>query len=180
MSRTADSRSVRGSRWVDRVRAHIRTAPPAVKTDETLVDDHMNTGHPTDKTDETPCAEAITSVLAVAPAVHVKTHPSAPVTESRPRALVNRGMLMTVGHYHGYPLLPLKPGVSVAEGYTAWRTFTRFSDDAMLALAVEAARATWSDDPMTRDLFYVEPDENADDAPCRNDNGVCQDRRGGA
>jgi len=84
---------------------------------------------------------------------------------------------MTVGHYHGYPLLRLRPGASIAEGYRAWRTFTRDADDAMLGLAADAARTIWSDDPMTRDLIYVEPDENADDAACRNADSVCQDQQ---
>jgi len=63
---------------------------------------------------------------------------------------------MTVGHYHGYPPLRLKPGVSIAEGYRAWRTFTRDADAAWLALAAESARAAWSDDPMIRHLIWVE------------------------
>ena len=84
------------------------------------------------------------------------TAPSVPAASLSARLVVNRGVLMTVGMCHGYPLLPLKPGVSIAEGDAAWRTFTRCSDDAMLTLAVEAARASWGDDLMTRDLIYVE------------------------
>jgi len=99
------------------------------------------------------------------------------VTESRPRSVVNRGVLMTVDMCHGYPPLPLKPGVSIDAGYTAWRTFSRDAAENWLALAVDAARAAWPDDPMIRNLIYVEPDENADDAFCRNANGVCQNQK---
>jgi hypothetical protein len=72
-------------------------------------------------------------------------------------------MLMTVGHYHGYPTLPLKPGVSIAEGYAVWRTFIRDSREQWLDLAADAMRATWPDDPMIHDLVYVEPEPPADD-----------------
>jgi hypothetical protein len=85
-------------------------------------------------------------------------------------------MLMTVGHYHGYPRLPLKPGVSIAEGATHWRTFTRDADPDMLALAAQSARAVWSDDPMTDDLYYVAPTDLDAVEPCRNENGVCQNQ----
>jgi hypothetical protein len=95
-------------------------------------------------------------------------------SESPPRPCVNPGMLMTVGHYHGYPRLPLKRGVWMAEGATAWRTFTRTADADMLALAAEAARATWSADPMTNDLYYVPPSDPDEPEPCRNENGACQ------
>ena len=67
---------------------------------------------------------------------------------------VNRGVLMTVGMCHGYPLLPIKPGVSVAAGYAAWRTFTRDAGEHWLALAVDSVRASWSDDPVTNDLTH--------------------------
>jgi hypothetical protein len=90
---------------------------------------------------------------------------------------VNPGMLMTVGHYHGYPRLPLKPGVSIAEGATAWRTFTRTADPDMLGLAAQSARAAWSDDPMTNDLYDVAPSDPDAAEPCRNEDGICQNQR---
>jgi hypothetical protein len=98
-------------------------------------------------------------------------------TEPRAQPTVNRGMLMTVGHYHGYPPLRLKPGVAIAEGYRAWRTFSRDSAEIWLALAVDAARAAWPDDPMILDLIFVEGDEDVDHSLCRNDNCICQNRR---
>ena len=85
-------------------------------------------------------------------------------------------MLMTVGMCHGYLPLPLKPGVSIAEGYIAWRTFTRTADDGTLALAAESAREIWSDDPMTHDLYGLGPDLSGDNS-CRNENGICRNQQ---
>ena len=155
MSQTGDSRPATTSSWVERVRAQEHAVPPTVKTNKTQTDDGVNAAHPAAKVDKTPEAEGITSVSAVPPRVRVETLLPPPVNEPPPPSLVNRGMLTTFGHYHGYPPLPLKPGVSVAEGAVAWRTFTRFSDDAMLTLAADAARTIWSDDPMVRDLYYT-------------------------
>lgn len=87
---------------------------------------------------------------------------------------------MTVAMRHGCPRLPLKPGVTVAEGYTAWRTFTRDADDNWLELAAEAARVAWGDDPVIYDLRYVEPvraqnckDDADATAGCCPDPGPC-------
>jgi hypothetical protein len=77
--------------------------------------------------------------------------------------VINPGMLMTIGHYHGYPKLPLKAGVAIAEGYAAWRTFTRDSREAWLVLAADAVRTAWPDDPMIHDRVYVETEPPADD-----------------
>lgn len=160
--------------WVARALARKNTAPPTAKTDEITVSSSQKMGHPTAITDETPHAEAITSVSAVLPAA-LGSRSEPPGGEERPAPRpVNPGMLMTMGHYHGYPRLPFKPGVSIAEGDIAWRTFTRTAPADMLALAAEAARLTWSDDPMTNDLYGLGPDHTGDDA-CRNENGVCQD-----
>src|SRR5262245_43315502 len=116
MSRSDDSRAAGTSSWVDRVRKQERAIPPTVKTDDTPVDANVRTAPPTAKTDETPPTGRITSVLTVTPPVRVETQHVDSAGEPSPRTSVNRGMVMTVGHYHGYPLLPLKPGVSIAEG----------------------------------------------------------------
>ena len=117
--------------------------------------------------------------------------------EQEPRAVVNRGVLITVAMRHGYPRLPLKPGVAVADGYAAWRTFARDADAEWLGLAAEAARTAWGDDPMIRDLMYFEAmglptaddSENARDGcssgsrPCPEMNGpihgACRDNERG-
>jgi hypothetical protein len=105
--------------------------------------------------------------------VEVPSSPNSSATVApEPQPLVNPGVLMTVGHYHGYPRLPFKPGVAIAEGTSAWRTFTRTADADMLALAAEAARSTWRDDPMTNDLYYVTTDDG-DDPPA----GCCTESR---
>jgi hypothetical protein len=80
------------------------------------------------------------------------------------RIVVNPGVLMTLGMVHGYPRLPLKPGLSVAEGQRAWRTFTRSSGQDGLGLAAAAARVAWGDDPMVQDLLFVESTGRRGDA----------------
>lgn len=91
-------------------------------------------------------------------------------------ARVNPGMLITLGQHHGYPRLPLRPGISIAEGYAAWRTFTFTVSVDMLVLAAQSSRTIWSDDPMTSDLYHVEPD-NGDDllAGCCSESRPCPD-----
>jgi hypothetical protein len=92
---------------------------------------------------------------------------------------VNPGVLMTLAMRHGYPRLPLKPGLSVAEGERAWRTFTRSSGQDWLGLAAEAARAAWGDDPMVGDLLFVDrtgPWGDASDADVTTVAGADQDR----
>jgi hypothetical protein len=125
---------------------------------------------------ESPAEEELTT-LSTLTTRSVDTQKAGTPTELGGQPTVNRGMLMTVGHYHGCPLLRLKPGVSIAEGYRAWRTFTRDAAETWLALAVDAVRAAWNDDPMSRDLIYVERDDDVDDSLGRDDNGSCQNRR---
>jgi hypothetical protein len=128
-------------------------------------------------------AELIIMVTPTPPAP-VPTEPADPqassglssVTPPTAHPLANRGMLMTLGRRYGYPPLPLKPGVSIAEGYPSWRTFTSTAPTDMLALAAEAARSIWSDDPMANDLYYVTPDDGDDQpAGCCTESQPCPD-----
>lgn len=86
-----------------------------------------------------------------------------------PALSVDRSVLLAIGERHCYPRLGFKPGESIAAGETAWSAFTRYATTSQLLFAAQAARATWSDDPMT----YVQPD-NDDDNPL---SGCCPKSR---
>ena len=61
-----------------------------------------------------------------------QTLPTADDVGTSGEPALSTGVLMTLAMAHGYPRLPLKRGVSVAEGERAWRTFTRGADSISL------------------------------------------------
>jgi hypothetical protein len=105
---------------------------------------------PDDGEEEIPPCEAVAASTE-------QSAEAAPLSSLPVGATPNPGMLMTLGARYGYPSLPLKRGEALAEGYTAWRTFTRTARPDMLWLADLTARAAWPADPMVGDLLYVEP-----------------------
>src|SRR5690242_8673740 len=88
--------------WVARALAQVNTGHPTAITDETPRYGQSITAHTTVKTDEIPHNGPISSVLTAPPAVY-EPHPAPEAVASAPLPVVNHGMLMTVGHYHGYP-----------------------------------------------------------------------------